>query len=287
MKKAIIDIGSNSCRLAIAEFKNSDIINYTEELIYTRLADGFDCNGFLSRSAVDRTLLACKKYIAKLEKEDVTVIFMIGTAALRRAKNRKEVISYLSDQLYHEIKILSEEEEASYGFFGVIDQLEDDVDPIVLDIGGGSTEISWLEKGNHQYISLPYGALTLANDAELFKSFLKQIHSIDHEFNMNTTLIGTGGTITTLSFIASKLSSYNPDAINGKILPVELIMDMQREIFQTPLDERKNIKGLPVSRMDTILPGIQILLEIMAFLGKNYIRVSVYDGLRGYLKYHS
>lgn len=298
-KYCVIDIGTNSIRMLIAEIENRHIIYSKKDLETTRIGEGVDKTNRLSSDAITRSISVLKKFKAEALKEVTEDIKAIATSAVRDAVNRDEFLRAAKDEVDLDIEVISGEKEAELGFIGVVNGIEDNIDNLlVIDIGGGSTEFIL---GNDQGIkysrSLNVGAVRMtdkhiANDpitdnemnnlAEDIRSIISEIFDKINEFG-KVQAVGIGGTATSLAAIAQELEIYDRDKVHNYELKVEEIKEMIEKFRSLNNDERKKIKGLQPKRADIILAGSKILYEILTGLGLKTIKISEFDNLEGYI----
>lgn len=302
---ASIDIGTNSCRLLIAEMNqeiNKIQFCIDRQLEVVKLGEGVNKSKKLKKEAIDRTIKTLNKYngIIKNFKIDKENILCFTTSATRDAKNKDEFIKKAKNEANIEIKCISGEEEALYSFEGVISDIDEDFkndNYIVIDIGGGSTEFIFGNKKdgviksksidigcvriteeffseNYSDKNIIYANKKIENTFKEYKDFFEDIKN-----NKDFILIGVAGTITSQISVRDRIKEYSPDKINGSILSIEDIFK-NIELFS---DEklRTNIIGLDKKREDVILAGTLILLEIFNILEEKAMLISENDNLIG------
>lgn len=298
MKVAAIDIGTNSMRLLIADYEDGKLYNRQKFVNTTRIGQDVDKDGYINKQAIDRNILALKEYVNKAKESGCENIYCMGTSALRDSKNKVEFIELARIETGIEVEIISGKEEADVGFLGVLNGCDNKGNIIVIDIGGGSTEfIIGSNKGIELSKSEDVGALRMT------EKFLKSDPINNSEFNdmsrfieekINSTietikgkniktLIGIGGTITSVSAINQNLEVYSMEKIhNSRICKKELENILQKFKNMT-LSDRKEVKGLQPKRADIITAGVEILDIIMEKIEIESIIVSEYDNLEGLL----
>ena len=296
MKKAVIEIGTNTTRMLIAEIINEEIKVIEKDLITTRLGEGVDNSKHLKEEAMQRVLKALKEFKAEIEKHNLKAIKLVGTSALRDVKNSKDFIEKVYSQLGYDLEIISGEKEAELIYKGVTQNLDFN-DYIIIDIGGGSTEFIW-KKRNEDEInmeSIDIGAVRLTErfmvnrENSLGRNIVDDMSTYVHELLNEeidilpgiNNLIGVGGTITTMASIMLKTEEYNPESIHNYVLKYSDINKVMNILRKLTLKRRKKVKGLNPDRADIIVPGIIILLETMKNLRNLNLRVSDYDILNG------
>lgn len=296
MKIGTIDIGTNSMRLLIAEYKEGKIVNRKKYVNTTRIGQGVDSNSYITDEAIERNINALVKFSKICREENCKEIYCMGTSALRDSKNKELFIKLAKDKADINVDIISGEKESNLGFMGVLKGVENPEDILVIDIGGGSTEFIIGNKNGIRFAkSENVGALRMT------EKFLKQDPINENEFkNMSDfiyeeikdtlkyiekdgvqKIVGIGGTITSLSAINQEMESYSMDKIhNSKITLSEIELILQN-LKKMTLNDKKTLKGLQPKRADIITAGVEILYTIMKNIEIDEIIVSEYDNLEG------
>lgn len=298
MKIGTIDIGTNSMRLLTAQYKDGKIIDRKKYVNTTRIGQGVDSNGYISKEAIDRNIQVLKEFKAICDEYKCDSICCMGTSALRDSKNSDEFVELAKNEANVDVEIITGDRESNLGFLGVLEGLEsgDSEEILVIDIGGGSTEFIVGDKDGVAFCkSENVGALRLTekffeneivSDEELDKTidFINQTiqGTIDIVKSRNVKkLVGIGGTVTSVSAINQKLEVYSMEKVhNSKICKKELDQILQM-LKNMTLEDKKRLKGLQPKRADIITAGVVILDIIMEKLEINEIIVSEYDNLEG------
>jgi len=290
LKKAVIDIGTNSCRLFIATLENNKIkekiLKYME---ITRLGENVNKTRVLSEEAMERTIKVLKKYKEKIVELKIKEIKVTATSAMRDSKNSDEFIKRVKKEVGLNIECISGKEEGIFSFLGVISEFNERI--MVIDIGGGSTEFILGDKNNIEYVeSFNVGAVRLrelffkSNDYSLqrAKIWVEEILGKLQKYkNEEFTLVGVAGTVTTHVTLLLEMEDYDTEKIHMYKLTKSNIEKNLEKLLKCSLEERQNLKGLHPKRAEVIIPGTYILLWIMEILGKNEIIVSESDILEG------
>ena len=280
MKYGVIDIGSNSVRLML----NENGKTLYKKIKTTRLAENMSNDGCLSLEAVERTVLAVSFFVNEAKEQFVDKIFVFATAAVRKAKNAPYFVSYLKDLCGVLVDVLSGEDEAKAGYLGALLS----GDGAVLDVGGASTELSVVKKGNAIYSKSIYlGAVTatekcgqdLDKVTEFTKEHIMQFNSVDCE-----NLVAIGGTATTIASMLLQLKVYNPKKVDNFIILYDELKNLQAKVYSLSVEERKKLIGLQPERAKVIGSGITIIVQIMERFNLRHISVSESDNLEGYLR---
>ena len=290
MKKAVIDIGTNSCRLFIASLENNKIkekiLKYME---ITRLGENVNKTRVLSEEAMERTIKVLKKYKEKIVELKIKEVKVTATSAMRDSKNSDEFIKRVKKEVGLNIECISGKEEGIFSFLGVISEFNERI--MVIDIGGGSTEFILGDKNNIEYVeSFNVGAVRLkelffkSNDYSLQKAKIwveEILGKLQKYKNEEFILVGVAGTITTHVTLLLEMEDYDTEKIHMyKLTKLDIEKNLEK-LLKSSLEERRNLKGLHPKRAEVIIPGTYILLWIMEFLGKNEIIVSESDILEG------
>ncbi len=290
-----IDIGTNSVKLLTADLSKSYPSRIYEHSIISRLGEGMDEKlPMLQPQPIERTLDAVNSFYETARSQNVQTIAAVGTAALREAKNREALLKPLQDKWGLDVEILSGEEEARYSYLAVSkDPLwSDKPGLLVVDIGGGSTEIV-TGKGSAilSRASTSTGAVRItenflhadppaANEIQNANfNIAKSFSSIKDAETLETySVVGVGGTISNLCSMQQG-RFVEADELHGMEFTLENL-ERQIELLQkTPLAARKDIPGLDPRRADILLGGALILHRILLLLKCDSMTVST-RGLR-------
>lgn len=294
--KGIIDIGTNSCRLFIAELENtSEGKKIKRELVkdveIVKLGEGVNKTHNLNPNAIKRTLDCLKKYKEKASSYGIENIRAFATSAVRDAENREIFLQEVS-KLGIKIECISGKTEATLNFLGNSLVFKDRI--LVVDIGGGSTEFTLGKDKSIDFIqSINIGAVRATekffsdNDyseekLEKCKVWIRKNLEIlktikDREFK----LIGVAGTATTQISVRDKMEIYDSSKIHMATLTLDELKENLSLFLSKNFEERKNIVGLEEKRADVIIAGTLILLTILEELNQDKIIISESDNLSG------
>jgi len=281
MRCAAVDIGTNSCRLLIAEIEGEQWRMLLRTMVTTRIGEGVESQRIISPAAMERTLRGLqglKEHIARYRAERVRAV---GTSALRDAVNREEFVEKVHRELGWQVDIISGEEEARLSYLGVKLGLSLDRPPLVVDLGGGSTEFM-LENPHSWNMSLPVGAVRAAETGmsdqqirEMLQPLASRISVPDHP------MVAVGGTATTLVAMERGLKEYDSRLVHGQKLALDQVKYWRDHLSAMTLEERRQVTGLQPERADIIVPGLRILALIMEQLDYDHLLVSESDILDG------
>ncbi len=281
---AAIDIGTNSCRLLIGEKNSKKVIPRQMVLRTTRLGENLISTGKISKDAMVRTANALKEFKKYINKHKKVKVGVVATSAAREAKNSKEFIEYIRDNTDFNVNIITGKEEAYLSYCGAVNSVSYKDTPVVLDIGGGSTELIYSNENELEASSSRVGAVVCTENSstptEIQEKLSKSLNTIN-KIKDNYEIIGVGGTITTLAAIHQELKVYDPRKIQDYILKREDIDELFFKLCGLTLAERKKLPGLQPQRADIIVAGTLILWVIMTYLDVEKIIVSEADILHG------
>jgi len=288
---AVVDLGSNTVRLLIAEHcppSRLEVLFQAQEI--TRLGEEVCQTQGIGEEAAERTLSVLARYREIVSRYGPEALEVAGTEALRVAVNAEEFLNRVEVSLGWKIRILSPQEEACLSLLGVRHGSSDlPAKLIVLDIGGSSTELAQAEGIEmKRAISLPLGAVGIYQEflrtdpplpsqlEEMFFSLESRLDPLLSPFLPvgDHLLVGTAGTITTLSAIHLGLEEYDADRVSRLTLTQSRIRDIFEHLCQMPLAQRIQVRGLETKRADIILSGAAILLVALDVLNRDRIRVS-------------
>lgn len=290
--KAVIDLGTNTCRLFIAEVENNEIkTSHLKEMEIVTLGEDVNKTKRLKESAIERTLECLKKYKAKCDELGVKEIIAKATSATRDSENRDEFIERVFKETGIKIECISGKEEGTYTFKGATLDIKDEL--VLLDIGGGSTEVIYGNSEEIKYIkSFDIGAVRIrekyfenddftSNYDKAKKWVLDEISELSFLREKKFTLVAVAGTATTQVSVKEKMKIYDSKIVHKyKLTKSDIVSNI--ELYKSfNLEERKNIVGLHPKRADVIIGGTYILDIIMDFLGKDTLLISENDILEG------
>ncbi len=285
-----IDIGSNSIRLIIAEVENNKIKNIIyQEKATTRLAANINKTGILQEEPFNKSINVLAGFRKALNKYNVEKIKTVATSAVREAANGKEFINAAKNSGI-EISIISGKEEGMLEYLGVCSGFDAGRQPLILDVGGGSSETIYMQDNNELHTeSHKIGVVKMADMFDFQKSsteILEKCSAYIKEFFKDVTIpnniqnfIATAGTATTLAAIDMEMTEYDYNKVNGYKITKEKVIEILNKVYSTPYNKRLEIKGMDKGREDLIIPGILIILEILKKTNLNIITVSDF-GLR-------
>ena len=270
---AVIDIGSNSARMAV--FKKTSRFGFyllREEKSKVRISEGaYENGGNLQDFAIERAMKALKEFLLIAKSLKVRKILAVATSAVRDAPNKSEFLLRVKHELGINIKVIDGEKEAFFGGVAAANLLYEK-SGVTIDIGGGSTELAVIQKKNiTDTISLKLGTVRLKElyfdkgDIEGAKKHIRnEIKRLNTEFKQNK-IFGIGGTIRALSQVIMKKIEYPLDILHGFTYDIQEHLKFLKSIIKMDNDELLKI-GVKPERLDVIRPGVLIFTELVDFL---------------------
>jgi exopolyphosphatase / guanosine-5'-triphosphate,3'-diphosphate pyrophosphatase len=297
MRVAVVDIGTNSTRLLVADVADGKVSEVERRSIVTRLGRGVDTSGQLAGEAIEEVCRTVALYVEAYEWLKVERVNAIATSAVRDAENSGAFIAELRERFGLDARILGGEEEAGLVYLGATTDRPPSSDPtLVVDIGGGSTELV-VGSGNEVgfYASLQAGTVRHTErylrsdppDPGELDALASDVRSlIDAELTGSAIAtasegIAVAGTPTSLAAIDQELDPYDPERVHGYRLPLDSIQRMCSLLSSKTLEERLEVTGLHPGRAPTIPAGVVILIQVMRAFGLKEVEVSEHDILHG------
>jgi exopolyphosphatase/guanosine-5'-triphosphate,3'-diphosphate pyrophosphatase len=296
MSVAAIDIGTNTTRLIVAEVSGSSLEELERQTTITRLGEGVDKSGVLSPEGIERVHEAIAGYIETADELRAVRVLAIATSAVRDASNGDEFMRGLESRFGLAVRLLSGNEEALLAFRGATygRTLEDCV--LVVDIGGGSTELVLGDaSGPSFHVSLDVGAVRLTErylhsdpptPAELehcgqaVRELL--VDRVPLEILQTPrSAIGNAGTITTLAALDQDLPAYDRDLVHGYSIGRHAVHEQLARLASLPLSERRQVPALEPDRAPVVVAGTVVCRELLDAFSLESIEASELDILDG------
>jgi exopolyphosphatase / guanosine-5'-triphosphate,3'-diphosphate pyrophosphatase len=281
---AAIDCGTNSTRLLVAHPGGPTVERLNR---ITRLGAGVDRTGRLAADAVRRTIGVLEEYRRAMDRHGVVKMRMTATSAARDAENRDEFFAAAEEVIGVRPELLSGVEEGRLSFVGATSELDPESGPwLVVDIGGGSTELVAGPGGRHApplaVRSLDMGCVRLTErflasdpptgpEVDAARQFVKALLSeaVDQEPKLarGRTLVGLAGTVACLASIDQGLDEYDRDRVHHYVLTLDRVDQMLGELAGLTSAERRLVPGVEAARADVIVGGTIVLDEILRHFG--------------------
>jgi exopolyphosphatase/guanosine-5'-triphosphate,3'-diphosphate pyrophosphatase len=296
MRVAVIDIGTNSTRMLIADVEGGRVEEVERRTTVTNLGRGVDHSNRLSPDAIEDVCRVVADYRARYQELGAERVMAIATSAVRDADNGEAFIAELRERFDLHARLLTGEEEAHLTYLGATAHRPADEPTLVFDIGGGSTELIVGAGAQVDFhTSLPAG--TVRHSERHLTSDPPDPHELEHLAADVRNLIedavaagpGTGalraiavaGTPTSLAAVDQKLEPYDPSRVHGYRLGMRPVQRMLSRLASMPLADRLRVPGLHPGRAPTIVAGTVILVQVMRAFGFEEIEVSERDILHG------
>ncbi len=292
----MIDIGTNSTRLLLADVEGGRVTEVIRRSTVTRLGRGVDLSGQLSGEAIEATCEAIAEYVAAYREAGAGTVRAIATSAVRDASNGSAFVAELRERFALSARVLDGEEEARLTYLGASSEHPPSEPTLVVDIGGGSTELivgageeiafhASLQAGvvrhtERHVASDPPAAVELEALAADVRGLIETAIAGEPEARAAAG-IAVAGTPTSLAAIEMGLEPYDPKRVHGHVLSLPSIQRMLSQLASASLAERVEIAGMHPDRAPTIVAGVVILVETMRAFGLEQIEVSEHDILYG------
>jgi exopolyphosphatase/guanosine-5'-triphosphate,3'-diphosphate pyrophosphatase len=292
---AVIDVGTNSTRLLVADVAGGRVSPLDRRSTVTRLGRGVDLSGHLSTEAIEDVCAAIGEHVGVVEELGAETIDAIATSAVRDADNGSAFIAELRERFALSARVLDGEEEARLTYLGATSEALPSEPTLVVDIGGGSTELIVGGGGEISFHdSLQVGVVRhterhVASDpptAGELEALATDVRGLIED-SLGPGGVGArhgiavAGTPTSLAAVEMELEPYDPARVHGHVLALPSIQRMLSRLASAPLAERVEIPGLHPDRAPTIVAGVVILVETMRAFGLEEIKVSEQDILYG------
>jgi len=291
---AVIDIGTNSTRLLVADVAGGRVSPLDRRSTVTRLGRGVDLSGHLSTEAIEDVCAAIGDYVGILEELGAETVEAIATSAVRDADNGGAFIAELRERFALSARVLDGEEEARATYLGATSESLPTEPTLVVDIGGGSTELvvgtgdrvsfhDSLQAGVVRHTERCFsGDPPTAEEMEALAADVRSLIAMSVGAGVEVSQgIAVAGTPTSLAAVEMKLEPYDPSRVHGHVLALPSIQHMLSRLASVPLAERVEIPGLHPDRAPTIVAGVVILIETMRAFELEQIAVSEHDILYG------
>jgi exopolyphosphatase/guanosine-5'-triphosphate,3'-diphosphate pyrophosphatase len=298
---AAIDCGTNSTRLLVSR----DGTTIERRAVITRLGHGVDATGRLDDAAVERTLVVLRDYRAVMDAHGVERVRVAATSAARDASNRDVFFDAAGAVLGVRPELLGGEEEARLSFAGATADLDPADGPfLVVDIGGGSTELAYgapapagdAHAGPDSVMSVDVGCVRMSEKwihsdppapeelhavVSVTTQYLEDVVREHPEMRDARCMVGLAGTVSTVAAVEIGLSAYDRERIHHFTLTRAAAEDVFRTLATEARAERIHNPGLEEARADVIVAGCAVLVSVMRFFDVPSLLVSESDILDG------
>jgi exopolyphosphatase / guanosine-5'-triphosphate,3'-diphosphate pyrophosphatase len=284
MRVGVVDLGTNSTRLLVADVVDSRVEEVARRTRITRLGEGVDERRKLLPLPIARVRNVLADYRRELDELGAERVLAVGTSAIRDAENGEAFLGEIEWSYGFATRLLSGEDEADLTRRGVANGRGLDPDTLVLDVGGGSTEL--ISSDFRTSLDLGSGRLTerfvhtdpprgeeLDAAAVAVREALPDLHP--------TAAIGVAGTITTLAALDLGLAEYDPDRVHGHRMSAQAVWEQLDRLASLPLSERRELPALEPERAPVIVAGAVIVREVLTYYGLGELEASEHDILHG------
>jgi exopolyphosphatase / guanosine-5'-triphosphate,3'-diphosphate pyrophosphatase len=299
VRVAVVDIGTNSTRLLVADVDpaSGSVNELTRRSHVTRLGHGVDSTGSLSNDAIERVFRTLEEYRAEIDSNGVSANLAVLTSAVRDASNGADFAARVRHDFELDARVLSGDQEAQLTFLGAMTGRPAATEPtVVIDIGGGSTEfVVGVERTARFHTSLRAGVVRMSE---------RHIHSDPPApqelqalaLDVRTTLldglppperapvehgIAVAGTATSAASIDQELDPYDPARVHGYQLLLGTVELLLARLADMTEQQRRHVVGLHPDRAPTIVAGMVLLAEAMRAFELEHVDVSEHDILYG------
>jgi exopolyphosphatase/guanosine-5'-triphosphate,3'-diphosphate pyrophosphatase len=294
MRVGVVDLGTNSTRLLVADVEDGYAHEVERRLTITKLGQEVDAGRRLVPEASERVLTCLEAYCKRIDAHRVEHALAYATSAVRDAANGDAFLEEIESRFGLRTRLLSGEEEALLTFRGVSQGRELSEPTLVVDLGGGSTEIIVGDAtGIAFHSSVPIGCIRLTErfvagdpptSAEL-ESLVGYVQTLlRDEVPAGITPergIGTAGTVTTLGTLHLGLAEEDPAALHGHRLPASWISEEAARLCATTIADRARRRGIVPERAPVIAAGATAIAEIVDYFALPELEISENDVLHG------
>jgi exopolyphosphatase/guanosine-5'-triphosphate,3'-diphosphate pyrophosphatase len=293
---AVVDVGTNSTRLLVADVAGGRVEEVERQSRVTRLGRGVDLSGRLSSEAIEETCAAIAEYLEVCRATGAGAVEAIATSAVRDAADGAAFVAELRERFALSPRVLDGEEEARLTYLGATSERPPAEATLVIDIGGGSTELV-VGVGAEVvfHVSLQVGVVRhterhisvdppTATELEALAGDVRgriEAAIADRPEAVAAAGIAVAGTPTSLAAVELGLEPYDPARVHGHVLALDSIQRRLSQLASLPLAERAEAPGLHPDRAPTIVAGAVILIEAMRSFGLDRVEVSEHDILYG------
>jgi exopolyphosphatase / guanosine-5'-triphosphate,3'-diphosphate pyrophosphatase len=299
VRVAVVDIGTNSTRLLVAEVDGDGaVIELERRTTITRLGQGVDRTGSLAPEAMDRVFAALGEYRKLIDEHGAQRAIGVLTSAVRDAANGEDFTARVREDYGVQARTIPGDEEARLSFLGATCERPagDDTPTVVIDIGGGSTEfIVGAAKQASFHVSTQAGVVRMTErhidddpprpeQLDAVAADARRIYADALPEDVRASVraaIAVAGTATSLGAIDLDLEPYDPDKVHGHRVSLDRCRAILERLAAMPESERRKVRGLHPDRAPTIVAGVVLLIEALGAFDLDEAEVSEHDILRG------
>ena len=293
---AAVDLGTNSTRLLVADVDMGRIHDVARQTRVTRLGEGVDERGKLLPLPIARVRNVLTDFRRTIEELSSERTLAIATSAIRDADNGEAFLGEIEWSYGFTTRLLTGHDEALLTFRGVTSERSVDDGTVIVDLGGGSTELVAADaSGVRWHDSLDVGSVRLTErflrsdpptrtELDACASFVRALlgERVPGDVRASASAaIGVAGTITSVAALDLGLDEYDRDRVHGHVLTLAALERQLEQLATVPVEERRQLRPLDPDRAPVIVAGVVIVREIVDFLGLDAIEVSERDILDG------
>ncbi len=280
MRTAVIDIGSNTLLLLIVERDADGLRPLVDLCRFGRLGKGLDASGDLHAESIAKSLEICREYRGVMDEQHIARLKIIGTQALREAKNAAAFLGPAEAILGAPIEVIAGKREADLAFTAVARTFPElaGTPYVVVDVGGASTELITTDGTSVvSAVSVPIGVVRLTErHVHHAPATAAELVALEADIDRNLAklalptgvpIVGTAGTATTMAAIKLELAHYDSNAVTGLRLSPDVIAAQLARLAAASADDRRAIRGLQPERADVIMAGIAIYARVVHRIG--------------------
>jgi exopolyphosphatase / guanosine-5'-triphosphate,3'-diphosphate pyrophosphatase len=277
LRVAAIDLGTNSTRLLVADVEGGHVEEVSRGLRITRLGEGVDARHRLLPAPVARVRNVLVDFRRELERLGAERTLAVATSAVRDAENGEAFLGEVEWSYGFSTRLLTGDEEARLTYRGVTAGRSLEARTLVLDIGGGSTELILADR----HTSVDIGSVRMTErfgeDVDAIGAY---VSSVTPKLDVRCA-VGVAGTVTSLAALDLGLVDYDPQRVHGHVLTASAIDEQLARLAALPLEERRRLPGLEPERAPVIVAGAAILRELLRRYALDRIEASEHDLLHG------
>ena len=298
MRVAVVDVGTNSTRLLVADVREGAVEELERHSVVTRLGHGVDATGRLEEAAQERVLATLAEYAEAIERHGCERRLAVLTSAVRDADNGAGFTAEVRDRFGLDARTLSGDEEARLTFLGATAARDPgDATPLVVaDIGGGSTELVTGARGEMDFhVSTQAGVVRhserfLRGDPparEGMEALARDVRAVIEDAvpadvrERVRAAVAVAGTATSAAAIDAGVEPYDPARVEGRVVAAWRLAGISDNLAALPLEERRAIPGLHPDRAPTIVAGMLILAQVLDAFGLDRFEASERDIMWG------
>jgi exopolyphosphatase / guanosine-5'-triphosphate,3'-diphosphate pyrophosphatase len=298
VRVAVVDIGTNSTRLLVANVRAGGVEELDRRSVVTRLGDGVDATGRLDAAAQARVLAVLAEYAESIERHDCERRVAVLTSAVRDAANGAAFVATVRDRFGLDGRTLSGDEEARLTYLGATAARGGDGETplLVVDIGGGSTELVTGARGELDFhVSTQAGVVRhserfLRGDPpaqEDTDALARDVRGLFEDAvpaqvrERVRAAVAVAGTATSVAAIDAEVEPYDPALVEGRVVRAHRLAEISDSLAALPLERRKAVPGLHPDRAPTIVAGTILLAQVLDVFGLDRFEASERDILWG------